>query len=481
MTAITASVVIMVIRGVAGPAKPLPVFRAAPPSPSWFLQFHLARAVTPIMPWIAVLLGATGLLAALIATRRGWRPSHRRLIAASVIAVLALMLIPPVASGDPLYYAAYGRIALLGHNPYVAGSNKFLPPGDPIAAAIRQYVPLPASAYGPFATLTEKAAAAIGGDSPARILFWLKVWNALAYLSLVLALDLVTRTDRTRRIRVHLMWSVNPLMLFLLMADGHNDVLGAALGATALFAMRKAKWQRAFCAAVMLVLAAAVKTSMVLFGAGIVWAARRSPRALAALAAGAAAVLVPFSLVDGRSVLTATTFGLESRERTNLLWHDLARLVTSTHADALINVAGLLASGALALILLWRLPQGPPDLPGVREALALILAFLIASPYEQAWYDAMLFPLLAVMAVSRLDWVAVAHVSALTLYSVPYFYPAHPSAWSLVERYGTDVPFTLALAATGVALLWLCWTRDWRQSAPEDPLPGAPVASPGTA
>jgi len=470
----------MVLRGAAGPAKPLPIFTAAPPWPPWFAQLHLAPAVVPIMPWIAVLLGATGLVAALIAVRQGWRPSHKRLIAGSVIAVLALMLIPPAGSGDPLHYAAYGRIAILGHSPYVAKSNELLPAGDPVAAAIRQYVPFPPSAYGPVATLSEEAAAAIGGDSPARILFWLKVWNAVAYLVLVLVLDRLTRSDRTRRIRVHLMWSVNPLMLFLLMADGHNDVLAAALGGTALFAMRKSESRHAFWAGVMLVLATAVKTSYALFGAGMVWAARRSPRALAALAAGATAVLIPLCLVNGWTVLAATTFGLVRGEHTNLLWHDLTRFIGDGRADAVTNVAGLLACGALALVLLWRLPQEPPGLPGVRVALALTLAFLIASPYQQAWYDAMLFPLLAVMAVSRLDWLAVAHATALTIYSVPYFYPSHPSLWSLFERYGTDVPFTLTLAATGVALLWLCWTRDWRQIAPEKRLPGAPAASTGT-
>ena len=153
VTAITASIVLMVIAGAVGPAKPLPIFPAAPPSPTWFVQIHLAPAVAPIMPWIAVLLGATGLVAGLIAMRRGWRPSHKRLIAGSVIAVLALMVVPPVASGDPLqYYAAYGRVALLGHNPYEAGSDKWLPTGDPIATSIDQVipriVPLPASGYG---------------------------------------------------------------------------------------------------------------------------------------------------------------------------------------------------------------------------------------------------------------------------------------------------------------------------------------------
>ena len=40
------------------------------------------------------------------------------MIAGSVLAVIALMLIPPVDNADPLFYAAYGRISVLGHSPY---------------------------------------------------------------------------------------------------------------------------------------------------------------------------------------------------------------------------------------------------------------------------------------------------------------------------------------------------------------------------
>ena len=81
------------------------------------------------------------------------------------------------------------------------------------------------------------------------------------------------------------------------------------------------------------------------------------------------------------------------------------------------------------------------------------------------------------MAASRLDWIALAQATALSTYSVLYFYPSHPTLWSLFERYGTNALFTLTLAASVVALLWLCWTRDWRQIAPEERLPGAPVTS----
>jgi len=82
-----------------------------------------------------------------------------------------------------------------------------------------------------------------------------------------------------------------------------------------------------------------------------------------------------------------------------------------------------------------------------------------------------------VMATSRLDWIIAAHTITLTIISVPYFYPSsHPSWWSLTERYATD-GLVVTLAATGAALLWLCWTRDWRQHELEAPLPGARVIS----
>ena len=173
---------------------------------------------------------------------------------------------------------------------------------------------------------------------------------------------------------------------------------------------------------------------------------------------------------------TATTLSVVRGTPTDLLWHDLARVVSGGHAGAAMNVVGLLACGGLALLLLWRLPKGPPDLPGAREALALILAFLFASPYLQAWYDAMLFALLAVVATSRLDWIALAQATALSIASVLYFYPSRPTLWSLLERYGTDVPYTLVLVGSVVALLWLCWTRNWGQAAPDELVPGAPVA-----
>src|SRR5258708_39499116 len=110
-------------RGVGGRASPVPRFEAAPPWPPWFVQLHLAPWAAPIMSWIAVVLGAIGFVAALLASRRGWQPSPKSLIAGSVIAVLAFMPMPPIANSGPLVYTTYGRIGLLGHHGFAARMN----------------------------------------------------------------------------------------------------------------------------------------------------------------------------------------------------------------------------------------------------------------------------------------------------------------------------------------------------------------------
>ena len=281
LAALCTSIALMAAQGIAGPSAPLVSFPAAPPWPPWFLHSGIPPALSPLAPLLAVVLGGAGLVAGLVAVRRGWQPHPGQLILGSIAAVILLMLIPPVASGDPVFYAAYGRIAELGGNPYVARPIQVLAPWDSIRSVISHYPVDPPSRYGPLATLTEAVASKLAGDSLARTIFWLKAWNAAAYLTLVLVLDRLVRPDRARRVRVHLLWSLNPLMLFFLMADGHNDAIAVALGGLALLGFRSINARRAWVGGVLLVCAIAVKVSYALYGLSLVWVMRRSLRSLA--------------------------------------------------------------------------------------------------------------------------------------------------------------------------------------------------------
>ena len=61
---------------------------------------------------------ALGLAAGLAALARGWAPDPRRLLLAGCLAAVVLAFLPPSGSADHLNYAAYGRIAALGLDPY---------------------------------------------------------------------------------------------------------------------------------------------------------------------------------------------------------------------------------------------------------------------------------------------------------------------------------------------------------------------------
>ena len=462
MTCVAASVALMVALGLEGPEAGLSTITPSPPWPPWFFHSHEPVALASITLWLIELLGAVGLVLALLAARRGWRPRVRRLILGSVIAVVALVVIPPGGNDDPLFYVEYGRIADLGHSPYVAEPMQQIPAADPVRAVlsfIKGDIP---SRYGPVATATEVAAWRLAGDSVARTLFWLKVWNALAYLGVVLALDRAVRTDAGRRIRAHLLWSVNPFMLLALLADGHNDALPAAAGACALLAMRRATTLRGLLAGVLVGLASAIKSQYAVLGAALAWTFRRSTRTLAALALGAGAVLVPGYWLSGRAAVTATTSGLASGAPPGLLWNRISELLGGQHATALTNVLGVLAGAVLAAILLWRMPPGPRDFPAVRIALALGIGLLVASSLQFPWFDAMLFPLLAVFPATRLDWFVIARDAVLTTTAMPFFRPLDPAWLTAIERISILGTPDLALAVVDTGLLWLCWTKAWQ-------------------
>ena len=76
-------------------------------------------------------------------------------------------LLPPAGSTDTLSYATFGRIAVLGHNPYVMTPNQLSKTSDPIGQLAIQLWRSRGSLYGPLATAEQWAAAKLGGTSAA--------------------------------------------------------------------------------------------------------------------------------------------------------------------------------------------------------------------------------------------------------------------------------------------------------------------------
>ena len=473
----------MVAIGALGPSAAVAELPPAVPWPPWFVHAHVSPVQAAIVTWLAVLIGSTGLASGLVAVRRDWRPSPLLLMFGSLLAVIALMMIPPEGSADMLSYAAYGRIAALGHSPYTYLPTQLKLSGDPVGTvAGLGWLDLP-SPYGPVATVIQEVASRLAGDSVARTIFWLKVWNGLVYLALVLTLDRLLRADASRRMRAHLLWSLNPLMLWAVMAGGHSDGLAMGFGAAAFFAARRVNSRRMLLAGVLLGLAAMVKLPLALFGAGLAWAARRSPRALAALGIGAAVITVPCCLLAGRASIMAVVNWPKVAQVMYVPWYPLARALHWHDPAARINTLGMISFVVLSVILLRCMPPGPSDFPAVRAGLALVLALLVVSPQQRSWYDVIIFLPLALLPASRLDWIVLIRAIAGALGGLPSLFPdrSHLSRLAETVRLGTVAMVPITLTIVGVALLWLCFTGDWRAEAnPETDLAAAvPFAAGG--
>jgi hypothetical protein len=370
--------------------------------------------------WIAGLLAVAGLAAGLLAARRGARPPMRPILIAAAAVVAVLAVLPPAGSTDILDYASYGRLLVLGHNPYIATPH-LLRVSDPgFGKSVPWRWQQQVSLYGPVATFEQYAAARLGGDSIVRVAFWLKVWNTIGFAAVAIAADRVLRRDPARRLRAHLLWTVNPLMIWGLIAAGHLDVLAAAAGLLGLLALgtqrpgQSPTLARAALAGALVGVAGDFKINYLAFGLGLAWALRRRPAALLAGAAGGLVALVPAYAWFGTPAITAL-FARRNKSTVDSFY----RLTDMAVIRPYLGETGVVLVVGLGILLLMRLPAGDPLRPALRPVLAVSLAWLVFWPYQLPWYDAMAFCVLLLYPASRLDWLMIARLAAATLANIP--------------------------------------------------------------
>ncbi len=414
--------------------------------------------------WLAGLAGTAGVAAGLLAVHRGARLPAGLLIVTGAAAALALAFLPPVGSSDALDYATYGRIAVLGHSPYVMTPVHLRQIHDAFARSVPRKWEHQVSVYGPLATAEQFLAAFLGGASMARITFWLKLWTALSFGVVALALELALRRDPTRRARGHLLWTANPLLLWVLVAAGHVDALPAAAGVIAILLARSGPslW-RAAVAGALVGIAADFKINYILFALGIAWALRRSLAAMAAAAAAGLATVVPPYAAFGLPLVRAI---LHRGNKSSA--DDFYRLITSAYPHLLHVITWVSATLVIVMAgaLLLRLPPGAPARPAVRPALAAGVAWVFFWSYLLPWYDAMIICLLPLYPVTLLDWLVLARLAAGTIASLPGnpWPPRSPvAAWIESQLVGRAAPLVMLLA--GLGLIALCasgrWTARW--------------------
>lgn len=434
----------------------------------WHVQ---PRVVIPAL-WLAALLGGLGVVAGLLAVRRGARPPVWPLLATAGIVVATLTLLPPAGSTDAFDYASFGRIVMLGHSPYVMTPYDLIRRHDAIAKSVPLEWDRYPSPYGPAATGEQFLAAALGGTSAARIAFWLKVLNATAFGGVAFVADKLLRSDHAARLRAHLLWTINPLLIWELIAAAHLDVLAAATGMLGLIlaygwpAARTQSWLwPALAGGALIGLAIDIKVSFVLFGLGLALALRRRPRQLAVAAAAMLAVLLPGYAWFGPAAVRAI---LEHGNKTSAdNFYQLMPVAQNGFLMRHIAVVATVLVIAAAILALRRLPGLATVQPAVFAALALSVAWLFLWQYQLPSYDAMIVCLLILVPASWLDWLVVARLTASTVTLLPGN-PRAPANHLLasISHYDVRLVVPIVLLGAALGLVALCLSPNWPAGLP---------------
>jgi hypothetical protein len=439
--------------------------------PPWEIPIRQVSAdLVTYALWLAALLGAGGVVAGLLAIHRGARMSARMLLVAGLITVAVLTMLPPAGSTDALDYATYGRLLALGHSPYVTTPAYLRHIHDAFAHSVPRVWDHYVSVYGPLATMEQFLAAKLGGASAARIAFWLKLWDSAAFVIVAVVLDRLLRHNPAQRLRAHLLWTVNPLLLWDLVAAGHLDVLAVMAGLLGLLALGEQPAAgraghpghpglvRVLAAGALLGIAADIKIDYVLFGLGAAWALRRSLPALALAGAAALAVLVPSYAYFG----TPAVWALLSRRNQSSADNFYRVLIPHGWHHDLGMIATILVVG-VAVLALRRLPPGAVTRPAIRPTVALCAAWLFLWPYQLPWYDAMIICVLILYPASRLDWLVLGRLAAGTISNMPGNPYLQRSRLLLVtDHFAVRALAPIIMLAAAITLVALCLRGHWK-------------------
>jgi hypothetical protein len=391
---------------------------------------HLPDVVANLIMYASIGLCCLGLAMMLWANSRGWSPSPRKVFWTAAGAIAVLVNITPVGSSDAASYAAYGRIAALGHDPYTF-TPLMLPGGkhNPYTMLVSPMWRNTPSVYGPVATWTHLLAAEIGGVKP-----WATIWVLMIMIGAAfVATGYVLLRTAANPVRAVLLWVANPLLIVELVIGGHLDALVALFAIVAIVLSRRCTtvWHDLL-VGLLVGVAGGIKVPAIFVALGIAIPLLHD-RAWARLARiGSVAALTTLGLYYfsyGFSALKP----LASASKLVIsptIWRavqEIGMLIdNSKHAQALVTTMIGFTWPPLMLALAWYLYNRlSPDVPTVVAATcALTFAWVLVAPWSLPWYASVAWVTLALLPRNSLTrWLTLATGTLAML----HFNGGHPT------------------------------------------------------
>ncbi len=345
------------------------------------------HVLASLMLYAADILACLGLAGMLWAHSQGWRPNPKHLVLVSSAIVAVMVCLTPVGSSDTASYAAYGRIASQGGNPYITNPRAW---GDTaythVVGTMWRKTP---SVYGPFATVIQSFAATIGRDNPTVTIWVLMILNGAVFIGVGLLL-LKTSDDP---LRATLFWTANPVLIMELVGGGHLDTFVAAAAICAIQVARRmtSSWGDVL-AGVLIGVACGIKIYAVLIGIGLaVPLLLRREWMRTARMTGAALVTLGLGYSPWGINALKPLFGGLKLVTLPSPWRvfELTGMALGVHEATMASIISVLWPPALFVVAWFIFRRISSDQPReVVAPFALTFAWILVAPWVFAWYTA---------------------------------------------------------------------------------------------
>jgi uncharacterized membrane protein len=339
------------------------------------------------------------------------------------------LLTGPFGSADHTNYAAYGRIAAQGGDPYAVPPVTWHGGHDPVTSAVEPPWRMTPSIYGPLATAVQALTSLVGGDNLRQTVWLWQVVVVACFLGVRAILLRLAETERSRA-RVDVLWTLNPVVVGVLVCGAHVDVLATLAAAGALLLARR----NPLLAGLAVGAAVSTKITYGVVALGLLWGWRLLGRRVLLRRAGTGLlgvllVVVPLYLWAGPHVFRQLgNAGGSSSLATawSLVVQGLRHVLPEWAVTTVVFVLAAITMIALAAVLARLLHADAHHLDErrvVRSAtlatFVLTTAYVIAAPYSLPWYDALTWALLPLLVPTAVDGVLLGRYAVMALAYVP--------------------------------------------------------------